>query len=135
MSEINAARSEIQTKFDHDMIAFKTEITERLEAEIATAVQNSVKIALEGINATMNQILSANNTIVYYNMKSEREIITNDTAVAVAKKVDIAVSSAVARALAAHAASTAVSPARTRKEAKRLCSNNDAVMENSEGEK
>jgi hypothetical protein len=34
----------------------------------------------------MKQILSANNTIVYDNMKSEREIITNATAVAVAKK-------------------------------------------------
>jgi hypothetical protein len=99
MSKINAVRSEMQTKFDNDMIAFKKEITERLEAEIATAVQNCVKIALEGINATMNQILSANSTIVYDNMKSEREIISNATAAAVARKVHIAVTSAVARAM------------------------------------
>jgi hypothetical protein len=41
------------------MIQFKKEITDRLETEIATAVKNSVAIALEGINPTMNQILSA----------------------------------------------------------------------------
>jgi hypothetical protein len=127
MSGINAVRSEIQTKFENDMIQFKKEISNRLESEIATAVKNSVAIALEGIIATMNQILSANNTIVYDNMKSEREIITNATAVAVAKKVDIAVSAAVARALAAHAKSSAASPARK----KRSSTNDDAVMENS----
>jgi hypothetical protein len=64
MSEINAVRSEIQSKFDNDMKQFKKDITDRLESEIATAVKNSVAIALEGINATMNQILSANNMIV-----------------------------------------------------------------------
>jgi hypothetical protein len=83
----------------------------------------------------MNQMLSANNTIVYDNMKSEREIITTATALAVAQKVDIAVSSAVARALTAHAVSTAASPVQAWKEAKRLCSKNDAVMENSAMEK
>jgi hypothetical protein len=127
MSEINAVRSEIQAKFETDMIQFKKEISDRLESEIATAVKNSVATALEGINATMNQILSANNTIVYDNIKSKREIITNATAVAVAKKVDIAVSAAVARALATHAKSSAASPART----KRSSTNDDAVMENS----
>jgi hypothetical protein len=70
MSEIKAVRSEIQTKFENDMIQFKKEISERLESEISAAVKNSVAIALEGINATMNQILSANNTNVYNNMKS-----------------------------------------------------------------
>jgi myo-inositol-1-phosphate synthase len=133
MSEINAVRSEIQSKFDNDMKQFKKDITDRLEAEIATAVKNSVATALEGINATMNKILSANNTIVYDNMKSEREIITNATAAAVAKRVDIAVTDAVARALASHTRSSSASP--TRKKEKR--SNHpephpDAVMENSD---
>jgi hypothetical protein len=48
-------------------------------------VKNSVATALEGINATMDKLLSANNTIVYDNTKSECEIITNATAAAVAK--------------------------------------------------
>jgi hypothetical protein len=72
-------------------------------------------------------------------MKSEREIITNATAAAIAKKVDLAVSTAVTRALAMHAASTAESaagsPARYRKDAQRQKTNNDAVMDNSESEK
>jgi hypothetical protein len=127
MSEINAVCSEIQTKFENDMIQYKKEITDRLDTEIATAVKNSVAIALEGISATMNQILSANNTIVYDNMKSERELITNATAVAVAKKVDIAVSTAVARVLETHAKSSVASPARK----KGSSNNDDAVMENS----
>jgi hypothetical protein len=110
MREINAVRSEIQSKFDNDMKQFKKDITDRLESEIAMAVKNSVAIALEGISAMMNQILSANNTIVYDNKKSEREIIMNATAVA--KKVDIAVTAAVSRALAVHAQSSAASPAR-----------------------
>jgi hypothetical protein len=139
MSEIIAARSEMQSKFDNDMKQFKQEITERLESEIAAAVTASVATALVGINATMNQILSANNTIVYDNMKSEREIITNATAVAIAKKVDLTVTDAVARALAMHVASTtastAESPARYRKDGKRPNINNDAVMDNIEGAK
>jgi hypothetical protein len=128
MSEINAVRSESQTKFESDMIQFKKEISARLDSEIAAAVTISVATALEGINATMNQILSANNTIVYDNMKSEKEIITNATAVAIAKKVDIAVSTAVARALATHAKSSTASPVR-----KKRSPNNDAVTENSAG--
>jgi hypothetical protein len=131
MSKINAVRSEIQSKFDNDMKQFKKDITDRLESEITTAVKKSVAIVLEGINATMNQILSANNTIVYDNMKSEREIITSATAVAVAKKVDIAVTAAVARALAVHANSSAASPARK----KRSAHKDDAVMANSDSEK
>jgi hypothetical protein len=119
MSEIIAACSEMQSKFDNDMRAFKKDTTARLETEIATAVKSSVATALEGINATMNQLLSANNTIVYNNMKSEREIITNATAAAVAKKVDIAVTDAVARALATHTAAAATSLARNRKKEKR----------------
>jgi hypothetical protein len=112
MSEINAVRSEIQSKFDDGMKQFKQDITARLETEIATAVQNSVAIALEGINATMNKMLSANNTIVYDNMKSEREIITNATAAVVAKHSDIAVTDDVARALASHTRSSSASPTR-----------------------
>jgi hypothetical protein len=86
----------------------------------------------------MNLMLSANNTIVYDNMKSKREIITNATAAAIAKKVDLAVAAVVSRALALHASSNAKpaaeSPARYRKEAQRQKTNNDAVMENSASE-
>jgi hypothetical protein len=135
MSEIIAARSEMQSKFDNDMKALKKDITARLESEIAAAVKSSVAIALKGINATMNQLLSANNTIVYNNMKSEREIITNATAAAVAQKVDIAVTDAVARALATHAAASATSPARNRKREKRSPPQDDGVMEYSESGK
>jgi hypothetical protein len=78
----------------------------------------------------MDNMLSANNTIVYDNMKSEREIITNATAVAVEKRVDIAASEAVARALASHAeSSSATSPTRKKR------TKDDAVMENSDTEK
>jgi hypothetical protein len=128
MSEINAVRSKIKTKFENDEIQYKKEIFDRLESEIATAVKNSIANALEWINATMDQILSANDTIVYDSIKSEREIITKATAVAVARKVDLAVSAAVARVLATRAKSSAVSPAR-----KKRSPNNDAVMENSAG--
>jgi methyl coenzyme M reductase beta subunit len=134
MSKINAVRSEIQSKFYNDMKQLKKkDIIDRLETEIATAVKNSVATALEGIDATMNKMLSANNSIVYDNMKSEREIITNATAVAVAKRVDItADTDTVARALASHTRSSSASP--TRKKEKRSNpdkTNPDAVMENS----
>jgi hypothetical protein len=136
MREIHAVRSEIQAKFDNDMKQFKQDITDRLETEIATSVKNSVAIALEGINATMNKMLSANNSIVYNNMKSEREIITNATAAAVAKRVDIAVTDAVARALASHIRSSSASPARKKdKRSNPEESTHDAVMANSEVEK
>jgi hypothetical protein len=42
MSEIIAARSEMQSKLDNDMRAFKKDITANLESEIATAVKSSV---------------------------------------------------------------------------------------------
>jgi hypothetical protein len=129
MSEINTVCFEIQTKFDNDMKQFKKDITDRLKVEIATAVKNSVATALEGINATMDKMLSANNTIVYDNMKSEREIITNATATAVAKQVDIPVSEAVARALVSHAESSSASPTHKKR------TKDDAVMENSNTEK
>jgi hypothetical protein len=139
MSEIVAARSEMQAKFDNDMKQFKQDITERLESEIAAAVAASVSTALAGINTTMNKLLSDNNTIVYDNMKSERDIITDATAQVVAEKVDFAVNAAVARAIASHmpspATTAAESPARYHKNAKRPNTNNDAVMENSEGAK
>jgi hypothetical protein len=125
MSKINAVRSEMQSKFGTDLQQFKKDITHCLETEIATAVKTSVATALEGIHAIMNQMLSANNKIIYDNMKSERVIITNATAVAVAKRVDIGVTEAVARALASHAESNPVSP--TRK--KRSTPYDDAVME------
>jgi hypothetical protein len=99
-------------------------------------VKNSVAIALEGINATMNKMLSANNSIVYDNMKSERDIITNATAAAVAKRVDIAVTDVIARALASLTRSSSASPAR--KKDKRSTpdeSSHEAVMENSKVEK
>jgi hypothetical protein len=135
MSEMIAARSEMQAKFDKDMTQFKNDITQRLESEIAAAVESSVATALVGIHATMNQILSANNIIIYDNMKSERDIVTTATASAIATKVDLAVTAAVTRALALHVASTAEttteSPARYRKEAQRQKTNNDAVMHNS----
>jgi hypothetical protein len=99
MSEINAVRSEIQAKFDADLQQFKTDLTERLEKDIAESVKTSVALALEGINAKMNTMLSVNNTIVYDNMKSERALITEATASAVSLRVDLAVSTAVARAL------------------------------------
>jgi hypothetical protein len=121
MSEIIAARSEMESKFEEDMKQLKKNITARLESEIAAAVTASVVTALVDIHSTMNLMLSANNTIVYDNMKSEREIITNATTAAIAKKVDLAVAAAVSRAIALHASSnaepTAESPARYRKEA------------------
>jgi hypothetical protein len=99
MSEINAVRSEIQAKFVADLQQFKKDRTDRLEKDIAESVKSSVALALEGINAKMNTMLSANNTIVYDNMKSERALITEATASAVSLRVDLAVSTAVARAL------------------------------------
>jgi hypothetical protein len=102
-------------------------------------VAASVSTALAGINTTMNKLLSDNNTIVYDNMKSKRDIITDATAKAVTDKVDFAVNAAVARAIASHMSSPATtaaeSPARYHKNAKRPHINNDAVMENSEGAK
>jgi hypothetical protein len=81
----------------------------------------------------MNKLLSDNN------MKSERDIITDATAQAVAPKVDFAVNAAVARAIASHMSSPATtaaeSPAWYHKNAKRPNINNDAVMENSKGAK
>jgi hypothetical protein len=99
MSDILAVRSELQTKFETDMKQFKKDINARLEKEIATAVKESVATALAGINETVNKLLTANNTIVYDNMKAEREIITEATATAVSNHVDLPVTQAVARAL------------------------------------
>jgi hypothetical protein len=131
-SDINAVRSEIQSKFDNDMKQFKKDSIDHIETEIATAVKNSVATALEGINATMNKMLSANNSIVYDNMKSERDIITNPTADAVAKRVDIAVTDAVTRALASHTRSSSASPTcKKEKRSNPTETNPDAVMENS----
>jgi hypothetical protein len=130
MSEINAVRSEIQSKFDNDMKQFKKDITDRLESEIASAVKDSVATALEGINATMNKMLSDNNSIVYDNMKSERDIITNATAAALAERVDIAVTDAVARALASHTRPSYASPTQKKEKRSNPNENNpDAVME------
>jgi hypothetical protein len=130
MSEINAVCSEIQSQFDNDMKQFKKDITDWLESEIASAVQVSVANALKGINATMNKLLRENNSIVYDNMKSERDIITNATAAAVAERVDIAVTDAVACALASHTRPSYVSLTRKKEKQSNPTENNpDAVME------
>jgi hypothetical protein len=78
----------------------------------------------------MNKLLSENNSIVYDTMKSERDIITNATAAAVAERVDIAVTDAVARALASHTRPSYVSPTRKKEKRSNPTENNpDAVME------
>jgi hypothetical protein len=49
MSEMIAARSEMQAKFDKDMAKFKNDITQRLESEIAASVESSVGSHYHGI--------------------------------------------------------------------------------------
>jgi hypothetical protein len=83
MSELNAVRAEMQKQYTLDLEQFKLDLT---------------NIALEGVNARMNTMLTENNAIIYANLKSERAIIIEATASAVATKVDAVVTDAVARA-------------------------------------
>jgi hypothetical protein len=99
MSEIHAIRTEMHTKFDADLKIFKQKMIEKLENDIADTVQKSVATALAGINANIHSSLQANNVLVYTTMKAERTEITEAMVSAVTSKVDIAVSTAIARAL------------------------------------
>ena len=95
MSELNVVRAEMQKQYNLELEQFKQELSTRMDQEVAKAVN----LALEGVNSRMNQMLTDNNAIIYRNLKSEREIITEATATAVATKVDAVVTDAVARAL------------------------------------
>jgi hypothetical protein len=52
----------------------------KLENDIAAALKTSVASAMQGINAQLNDLFQANNKIVYRNMQSERETITDTMA-------------------------------------------------------
>jgi hypothetical protein len=62
-------------------------------------VKSSVKSALAGINAQINSSLQENTKIIYSNMQAERSTVTETMSNAVSSKVDLAVSTAVTRAL------------------------------------
>jgi hypothetical protein len=99
MNELHIVRTELQVQFDTDLKQFKKDITARLESEIASAAKSSIATALAGINDTINTLLQANNTLVYENMRAERDVITEATATTVSLKVDAVVTAAVGRAL------------------------------------
>jgi phosphodiesterase/alkaline phosphatase D-like protein len=99
MSEINVVRNEMQAKFEQDLKDFKEKLIAKMEREIAETVKTSVKSALAGINAQINSSLQENNKIIYSNMQAERTTVTETMSNAVSSKVDLAVSTAVTRAL------------------------------------
>jgi hypothetical protein len=100
MSEINVVRNEMQAKFDQDLKDFKEKLLAKMEREITETVTTSVKSALAGINAQINSSPQENNKIIYSNMQAERSTVTSKTMInTVSSKVDLAVSTAVTRAL------------------------------------
>jgi hypothetical protein len=105
MSELNVVRNEMQAKFEQDLKDFKEKLIAKMEREIAETVTSSVKSALAGINAQINSSLQENNKIIYSNMQAERSTVTKTMTNAVSSKVDIAVSTAVTRALEKFASS------------------------------